>query len=246
MCFVFLLGFGLVRPIKIGNHFGFQRCSEFVSSSPALLSFDFAIDSKYLKASLFAMRFETVTHCSLPKLSLFVNPITMANQLASATQFGLLKLLLFASLSDYQIRLEVLKYFAFGFPKPLLFVKLSMLVNWSDCLICLDPAKYFAFGFPKTSLFVKLSMLVNWSDCLIHLKPGKYFAFVNDSEFVSSSAAPLSFDFAMEWTFPKQSLFVSLSDYQIRLKLVKYFAFVNDSGFVSASLNQLSFDFVME
>ena len=34
------------------------------------------------------------------KLSLPVIPIMMGNQLASATQFGLLKLLLLASLSD--------------------------------------------------------------------------------------------------------------------------------------------------
>ena len=62
-------------------------------------------------------------------------------------------------------------------------------------------------------------MLVNWSDYLTHLKPVKYFAFVNDSGFVSSSLAPLSFDFAMDWTPPKTSDFVT------RLDLVKDFAF---------------------
>ena len=49
------------------------------------------------------------------------------------------------NLSDYQIRLKLVKYFAFGFPKQSLFVKLSMLVNLSDYLIHLKLVKYFAF-----------------------------------------------------------------------------------------------------
>jgi hypothetical protein len=73
-------------------------------------------------------------------------------------------------------------------------------------------------------------MLVNLSDYLIHLKPVKYFAFVSDSEFVSSSPVPLSFDFAMEWTLPKTSDFVTHCP--LAFVLVNQFGLQMYSGFV--------------
>ena len=96
-----------------------------------------------------------------------------------------------------------------------------MLVNLSDYLTHLVPAKYFDFVIEskllKTSDFVTCLALV--THCLFQS------AFVNDSEFVSASLLPLSFDFAMKWTFLKLSMPVTSSG------SMSYFAFARHLKF---------------
>ena len=53
----------LANPFVFGNHFEFQMHSEFVSSSPVPLSFDFAMESRLLKTSDFVRRLALVMHC---------------------------------------------------------------------------------------------------------------------------------------------------------------------------------------